>query len=98
MVFTELAAYSSSPVVRERFVSSEARESPTSPQNYRYSKGAVMHVPVCMYINSTRLPELIFPGYFVFFPLNFEAFLFFFFTIPLISCMCFNVSLNLHAM
>lgn len=38
VVFTELAVYSSSPVVRECFVSLEVRESLTSQQNYRYIK------------------------------------------------------------
>lgn len=44
VVFTELAVYSSSPVVRERFVSLEVRESLTSQQNYRYSQGMLIHV------------------------------------------------------
>lgn len=44
VVFTELTVYSSSPVVRERFVSLEVRESLTSQQNYRYSQGTLIHV------------------------------------------------------
>lgn len=63
VVFTELAVYSSSPVVRERFVSLEVRESLTSQQNYRYSQGMLIHVWVCAYINITRLFEFIFPQY-----------------------------------
>lgn len=61
VVFTELAAYCSSGVVRECFVSSEARESVASPQNYRYSQGVPMHVGECMHINTTGLLEFISP-------------------------------------
>lgn len=63
VVFTELAVYSSSPVVRERFVSLEVRESLTSQQNYRYGQGTLIHVWMCAYINITRLLEFIFPQY-----------------------------------
>lgn len=98
VVFTELAVYSSSPVVRERFVSLEVRESLTSQQNYRYSQGRLIHVWVCACINITRLPEFIFALYSlsslawnIYIPLNFEAFFLLLFSV----CMCFNVSLNL---
>lgn len=88
VVFTELAAYSSSPVVRERFVSSEGRESLTSRQNYRYSWGTLIHVWVRAYINIPRLLKFVFPqdslssstwNIYTSFPLNFEAI----FTVPL---------------
>lgn len=99
VVFTELAVCRSSPVVRERFVSLEVRESLTSQQNYRYSRGTLIHVWVCAYINITSLPEFIFPQYslsssawniYILSPEFWGIFLLLFSV-----CMCFNVSLNL---
>lgn len=61
VVFTELVVHSSSRAVGGRFVSSGAKESLTSWQNYRHSWGTLIHLWMYAYINIISLLKFPFP-------------------------------------